>query len=434
MSAGAALIIMVVGIVLAVVIGNKFKVNIGVLCLGLAYIVGCFFLGNSVMGVVSLFPVKIFFLIFSVTLFFGFHTNNGTFSVLASKMLYSCRNHTWALPIMLAVTTAVVSALGAGSAGSAVIVGPIAYLIAAQVGYNPLLMAIIVCDFGMIGAIAPWSTIGAMLRGVATGIFGDEIATKIGWNHWIALMLVCVIVFVLAYLVFRGFKSRPVQMDKPPEFNAEQKKSLTIIIIFLVLVIVPMLCNTLFGGPFFGWLSRYMDVQMLAIVGAIVCSFMKMGDEKEILTKQVPWGLILLSGGIATFIAVCSNAGAIQVIATWITETLPAWIVTPLLSAIGALISFVSDTINVGMNTFGATFPVLAQVSGLSMFTLVEAFLLGGSFTAISPFSMGGSLALSLQPEESLRGKQFTGQIIVAIVQALLIVVLAALGFFKIFA
>lgn len=434
MSGSVALIVLVLGIVLAVVVGNRAKVNIGVLCLGLAYVVGCFVMGSSVMSVVSLFPVKIFFLIFSVTFFFGFHTHNGTFDVLASKMLYSCRNHTWALPIMLAVTTAVVSALGAGSTGSAVIVGPVAYLIAAQAGFDPLLMAIIVCDFGMIGAIAPWSTIGAMLRGVATGIYGDEIAERIGWNHWLALMLVCVIVFILAYLIFRGFKNRPVQMDRPKEFNAEQKRSLTIICIFLVLVIVPMLCNSVFGGPFFKWLSRYMDVQMLAIVGAIVCSFLKMGDEREILTRQVPWGLILLSGGIATFISVCSGAGAIQVISQWMTDTLPAWIVTPLLSAIGALISFVSDTINVGMNTFGATFPVLAETTGISMFALVEAFLLGGSFTAISPFSMGGSLALSLQPDESRRGRQFTGQILVAIGQALVVVVLAALGFFNLFA
>lgn len=434
MSGGVALIVLVIGIALAVIAGNKFKVNIGILCLGLAYVVGCLIMGGRVTEVVGMFPVKIFFLVFSVTYFFGFHTSNGTFDVLASKMLYSCRNHTWALPIMLAVTTAVVSALGAGSTGSAVIVGPVAYLIAAQAGFNPLLMVIIVCNFGMFGAIAPWSSIGAMLRGVSSGIFGDEIATRIGWNHWFALMAVGVIIFVLAYLVFGGFKSKSVTMDKPQEFNAQQKKSLTIIMIFLVLVIVPMLGKTLFGGPVFGWLANYMDVQMLAIVGGIICSFMKMGDEREILTKQVPWGLILLSGGVATFIAVCSNAGAIQVISTWMTSTLPTWLVTPLLSFIGAVISFVADTINVGMNTFGGTFPGLADMSGLSLFTLVEAFLLGGSFTAISPFSMGGSLALSLQPDESIRSKQFVGQILIAIAQTVVVMILAALGFFKLFA
>ena len=307
MSGSMALFIMVIGIVLAVVIGNKAKVNIGILCLWLAYIIGCLVMGNGVSSVVGMFPVKIFFLIFAVTYFFGFHTNNDTFSVLASKMLYTCRNHTWALPIMLAVATAVVSALGAGSTGSAVIVGPVAYLIAAQVGISPLLMVIIVCNFGMIGAIAPWSTIGAMLRGVATGIYGDEIATKIGWNHWIALTIVCVLIFVIAYLVFRGFKNRPVQIEKPKEFNAEQKKSLIMITIFLILLIVPMFCKTLFGGAFFNWLAQYMDVQMLAIIGGIICSFMKMGNEREILTKQVPWGLILLSGGIATFISAQSQ-------------------------------------------------------------------------------------------------------------------------------
>lgn len=433
MSGSVALIVMVIGIVLAVVIGNKCKVNIGILCLGWAYIVGCLILGNRVSTVVGLFPIKIFFMVFSVTYFFGFHTNNGTFEVLAKKLMYPCRNHPWALPIMLAVTSAIISALGGGASTAVVVVGPIAYLIGAAAGFNPLLTAIIVSDCAMIGGTAPWTAVCGLLRGLSAGFYGEEIADRIVMNLWGGNALGSIIIFAIAYFVFGGFKTKKVTMEKPGSFNAEQKKSMTMIIIFLVLIIVPMICKNLFGGTVFTWLANNLDIQMVAIVCGIVCSFMKLGDEREILSKRVPWGMILMCGGIATFISVCSNAGAIEVLSSWITQNLPTWFVTPLLSIVGAVLSFVSDTIVVGMNTFGGVFSELTASTGIPLLVLVQAFQLGGAFSSISPFSLGGSLTLSMQPDDGVRAKQFTGQIIIAVAQTIFMVILCSLGFAQLF-
>ncbi len=433
MSASTALIILIIGIVIAILLGNKFKINSGIVCIAFAYIIGCYFLNNGVMAVIGLFPIKIMFLTFSVCFFFGFHTKNGTFDVLSKKLLYKFRNATWAMPLVLVLVTAIISVLGAGTTGSVVAVAPVAYVLAKESKYPSVFVALLVNLGSLIGGVAPWSPVGALMRAYATGFYGEETAVTLVLRLWAATAATAIILSLLAYLIFGGFKSRKIEIEKAPDFNEEQKKSLTMIIIFIALAIIPTLGRQIFGGPVFSLLASKLDVQMVAVILGIICAILKMGNEREIIAKEVPWSLVLLSGGFAMFIAVCSSAGAVDLIASLVKEGMSGNSVSAIMATIGAALSFVADGLNVGFGTFGPTFPTIAQTTGLPMLGIALSFIVGTSITAFSPFSMGGALVLSFNKDKESSTKQFTQQIIIAILEAIVVIILAFLGFYNLF-
>ena len=71
-------LLVVAAIVVAVALGYKTKINIGLFAIAFAYLIGCFGMGLSPSEVISMWPLKIFFIIFSVCLFYSFATVNGT--------------------------------------------------------------------------------------------------------------------------------------------------------------------------------------------------------------------------------------------------------------------------------------------------------------------------------------------------------------------
>ena len=70
--------IVVGAIILAIALGYKTRINIGLFAIAFAYLIGCFAMGMSPKEVINLWPLKIFFIIFSASLFYSFAIINGT--------------------------------------------------------------------------------------------------------------------------------------------------------------------------------------------------------------------------------------------------------------------------------------------------------------------------------------------------------------------
>lgn len=64
--------------------------------------------------VIELWPVKIFFIILSVTLFYNFALANGALEKLASHLLYKCRKFPQFLPLAIFFAATIIAGLGAG--------------------------------------------------------------------------------------------------------------------------------------------------------------------------------------------------------------------------------------------------------------------------------------------------------------------------------
>ena len=64
-------------IVICIILGYTTKINIGLFAIAFSYLIGCFGMGMKAHEIVELWPLKIFFVIFAVTLFYNFPLANG---------------------------------------------------------------------------------------------------------------------------------------------------------------------------------------------------------------------------------------------------------------------------------------------------------------------------------------------------------------------
>ncbi|KGE54283.1 dicarboxylate carrier MatC family protein [Streptococcus pyogenes AA216] len=77
-------LIIISAIALAIGIGYRTKINIGLLAIAFSYLIATTLMGLSPKELLHFWPTSLFFTIFSVSLFYNVATTNGTLDVLAS--------------------------------------------------------------------------------------------------------------------------------------------------------------------------------------------------------------------------------------------------------------------------------------------------------------------------------------------------------------
>src|SRR5919106_5112261 len=136
--------ISVAALVLAVVVSCVSRLNVGVLALALAWIVGVFIGGMPVNSVMAGFPSQLFLTLTGVTLLFTAAQCNGTLDRLAHHAVRSCRGNRGVIPIMFFLLAAGLASMGPGNIATAALVAPMAMATANRVGIPLFLMAIMV--------------------------------------------------------------------------------------------------------------------------------------------------------------------------------------------------------------------------------------------------------------------------------------------------
>src|SRR5206468_6698619 len=129
-------------LVVAVILSCTTTINVGVLSLAFALIVGVFLGGMSPDAVLAGFPVSLFITLVGVTLLFSIAECNGTLARLTARAVRLCRGHAGVLPIMFFALGLILSTIGAGATPASALLAPPAMAIAGQAGVPPLLMAI----------------------------------------------------------------------------------------------------------------------------------------------------------------------------------------------------------------------------------------------------------------------------------------------------
>ena len=127
---------------------------------------------------------------------------------------------------------------------------------------------------------------------------------------------------------------------------------------------------------------------------------LKLGDEKTVLKEQVPWSTILLVGGCATLVAVCSAMGLGEYLSGLISGISNTSLIAPVITIISGLVSLVSDSTAV---VFPLFFPAVAGISaatGLTATKLFSCIMTGAILAGIAPISSGGSMNLSFVKKE----------------------------------
>lgn len=427
-------VLCITALVVAIVFGSVKKINIGILALIFAYVIGCVLMGKFASSVTTLFPVKIMMYLLTVAYFYGFAISNGTMQALGDRIIYAFRDHAALLPWGIFLGSAIVAGAGGGGLMGNIVMAPIAFSLAKKAKIHPLLAYMAVVMGSPVGGTTFWSVGGVSTRSIAeaSGLPGDVAASLVS-RQTITLAIVQISFMLILYILLKGYKIQNVTMDKPAPMTKNQRTTFTLIIVCIALVVLPALVNIIFPNPVLRYLANYVfEIQLLSLIGGVICTLLQLGDGREIIKNQIPWNMILVICGVGTLIAVASNYGVITLVADWVGQNVSGQAMTVLMTAIGGVMSFVSDGMGVCMPTFYPIMNEIATSTGTAIGPMFLGFTTAIWVTGASPISSGGGLVIS-NADEEVRSKLFVQAILATLGALAWMLLLSVVGVFNMF-
>lgn len=416
-------IAIILAIALAIFLGYKTKINTGLFCIVFAYIIGCFVMGLKPKQVIGYWPTSTMFVILSVSLFYNFAAINGTLEKMSGALLYACRKFPGLLPYALLAVAVILSVMGATYFTVLAFLAPITLVICDESRMDKLTGAVAINCGALAGGNFPTSNLGVIFRGLADTAFeaSPDVAAVETFGMEMKIFLFSVLFSLVLVTIFRfGFKEnrnigKGVTFKKPEVFTKDQKITLSLMMIMMVVVLIfPLMQILMSGNAAIQYISSKVDVGLVAIVFAVIALLLKLAPQKEALAK-IPWNTIVMIAGAGMLIAVAVEAGTIDALSTWIGFNVPKPLVPIAFSIVGAIMSFFSSTTGVVAPALFPLIPNLAASAGLSSSALFACTIIGAQSSAISPFSSGGSLILGSTPKEEDRNMLFNRLLMVAV-------------------
>lgn len=404
-------LLVVAAIVVAVALGYKTKINIGLFAIAFAYLIGCFGMGLSPSEVISMWPLKIFFIIFAVCLFYSFATVNGTLEKLAEHLIYRCRTMPQLLPFAVFFTATVISAMGAGYYTVLAFMAPITLLLCERTGMSLITGGMAVNYGALSGANFVSSQSGIIFRGlmVNAGISENDAFINAAAIFVSTLVIPLLVLSVLVFLTGHGkaMKATAYVATVPTPLNREQKITLGLTLTMMVIVLAAPIAQITFpDNATVSFINSKMDIGLIASLFSVIALLLKLGDERKVLAS-VPWATLIMICGVGMLISVAIKAGTIDLLASWMGSSIPPIMVPIVFGIVAACMSLFSSTLGVVTPALFPMVPPIAAALGIDPMVLFVAIVVGAQATSISPFSSGGSLILGSCPTEQSRSSLF---------------------------
>jgi Na+/H+ antiporter NhaD/arsenite permease-like protein len=390
-------LISVIALGIAILVSCVTTLNVGVLAIALAWIVGVYIGHIPLNTVIAGFPTSLFLTLVGVTLLFTLAQTNGTLDKLAHHAVRACRGNRGVIPIMFFVLAAVLASMGPGNISTAALLAPMAMTTAARAGIPLFLMAIMVGNGSNAGSLSPFAPTGIIVNGLMNRINMGGYETQ----TYLANLLAHAAVAFGGYFLFGGLKlfkssagspaivdpntSLPVtKADKP--FETRQWATLGMIGALLV------------GVIFFN-----MNVGFGAFVCAVVLVLTKCADDGEALRKM-PWRVIVMVTGVTVLISILEKAEGIDLVVSWVSRISTPGTVTGVVAFIVGVISVYSSTSGVVLPAFLPMVPGLAQQLGVAHpLSIANAMNVGAHLVDVSPLSTIGALCIAGSPIDDSR-------------------------------
>lgn len=380
-------IISLVVFVLTIVVGIKKKVNLGILAIGVSFILGFFIQveGGSMSSaalrgqpITALFPFNIFWMILTVSIMLNICSVNGAFDIVIKKLVNLTGGRRALIPVFVFVIMSVACACGMGTSGVVVLLCTISASIAKDQDIDPIFMLLSVLSGTTVAIGSPIAVIGIICNGYSEEYWGKQIAPSFMLPHAI---IMAVATFAFIYIAFKGWKLEKWEKTKAediPKMDSKQILSLVGMGVFLVLSI---------GLKF--------DLGLSALVVAAVLLICGCADEKKVIA-MVPWSSIIMISGMCMLIGVVQTAGGMDLLTNGLQTFMNKYTVKPLYSIIGSLLAMVSSITGVVMPSMMPTIPKIAEVTGANPYAIVTALAFGANCTVTAPISSMGAIALGI--------------------------------------
>ncbi len=390
-------------LLLIIVVSCFTEINVGVLAIALAWIVGVVLGGMKVDQITAGFPVSLFLTLTGVALFFTQAQVNGTLDRIAHHAVRLCRGNAGLIPVMFFVVAAALATIGPGNIATAALLAPVAMSVASQARIPAFLMAIMVGNGANAGALSPLAP---------TGIIAANLMARIGmagveWTTYRNNLMAHAVVAFGGYFLLGGWKlfrvdnsqlgpmqTGPIQTGgadafvcaRPPGPAAvkfERAHWITIALVAVLVVSVVVFKVNVGMGAF--------------ACGVILCA-LQAADHKESI-RRMPWGVILMVCGVTVLIALLEKTSGMDLFTAMLAKFSTRHTVTAVVAFVTGLVSVYASTSGVVLPAFLPTVPGLVErLGGADAMAIASSINVGGHLVDVSPLSTIGALCLAAAP------------------------------------
>jgi len=368
-------------LVVAILVSCFTELNVGILALALAWIVGVYVGGMPLNDVIGGFPVSLFLTLSGVTLLFAQAQQNRTLDRIAHRAVLLCRGNAGLIPIMFFALGCALASMGPGNVSTAALLGPMAMAVAGRAAIPAFLMIIMVGNGAQAGALSPFAPTGVIVNGlmVKIGLAGHE-----WFTYWTNLAAHAAVAFG-GYALFGGlklFKSSAVVTieHKPEDVDFDRRNFITIAVIAALLV----------GVLFFG-----VNVGMGAFAGAVILAVLGAADHKDAI-KRMPWSVIVMMSGVTVLIALMEDTGGLDLFTAALARLATPGTITGVIAFVTGLISVYSSTSGVVLPAFLPTIPgLIERLGGGDPLAIAASMNIGAHLVDLSPLSTTGALCIA---------------------------------------
>src|SRR5215213_11940536 len=195
-------VISLLALVVAILVSCFTELNVGILAIAFAWIVGVYFGGMRLDAVIAGFPVSLFLTLTGVTLLFTQAQLNGTLDRVAHRAVRICRGNVGLIQVIFFLLGCGLASVGPGNVSTAALLGPMAMATAARAGIPAFLMIIMVGNGAQAGSLSPVAPTGIIVNGLMAkiGLGGHE-----WFTYWTNLAAHATVAFG-GYFLFGGLK------------------------------------------------------------------------------------------------------------------------------------------------------------------------------------------------------------------------------------
>ena len=403
-------VISVGALAIAVIVSCVSRLNVGVLAIALAWIVGVYLGGMPASTIMNGFPSQLFLTLTGVTLLFALAQANGTLERITRRAVRLCRGNCGTIPVMFFALGAALSSIGPGNIATAALLAPLAMATASRTGIPLFLMAIMVGNGANSGALSPFAPTGIIVNGLMArhGMPGLE------WQTYSFNLLAHAAVAFGGYALFGGLKlfgGRAVPSPTIEERAADRfdrRHWITIGVISALILSVILL---------------EVNVGMAAFLGAVVLVLSRSAEESEAF-KRMPWRVIVMVCGVTVLISLVERAQGIDLLVSLVARIATPDSVTAVVALLTGIVSVYSSTSGVVLPAFLPMVPGLAaELPGASAIGIASSMNVGGHLVDVSPLSTIGALCMagaSADDSRNLFNKLLAWGLSMAVVGALL--------------
>jgi di/tricarboxylate transporter len=446
----------ILALVAMFVLATILPVNMGIVAFVGAFLIGTLVAGQSAEEIAGGLPAQLFLALVGITYLFAIAQNNGTIDWIVSFAVRAVRGRVAAIPWIMFLLAATLTAVGAVSPGAVAIIAPIALGFAFQYNISPLMMGLMVVHGAQAGGFSPISIYGGITNGVVeqAGLPLNEMVTFAA--SFIVNLVVAIGLF--AFLGGRRLLSQRAGVpgvggdgDTPAagspgsrvtDGGGRQGTEAASSTPPHVSVTTPQGGAGAYGDAEGQAMSEWRHeadndpdnllsdephpepidfehsrpYQILTLVGLATLAVLTLAFDTDIgftaltiglvlslvrphLQKravgQITWPEILLIVGVSTYVGVLEGMGTIDYVGESVAGLASPLVAALLLCLIGAIVSaFASSTAVLG-SIIPLAVPFLLGGTGVSAIGFVAALAVSSTIVDVSPFSTNGALVLA---------------------------------------